>query len=304
VALKQHEEWSIRVARDRDLASARRIVPNVYTARAAPDRVLIATRTGQNEIAGVAAVAWRTFGTVRGFPLFVQVVEHERRRGLGRALVQAAASESRGETQHLLSWTAFDEASAEAGFARALGFEVARRTLYFEADIHVFFRMIDRIHAQLARRNRIPSNARTVPLEGAPQGAVARLVGEAFDGRHDVALANTLNSGPGGYDKKKSVVLLIDEQVCGALLYRWVDNTPQIDVNVVAPHLRRRWANVALLHHATRNAIEGGARSFRFYCEDTVVDTVNLARRANAPLLHTTLEFAAAVDALANGERT
>jgi hypothetical protein len=71
-----------------------------------------------------------------------------------------------------------------------------------------------------------------------------------------------------------------------------------VDVNVVTPALRRGWANLALLREATRNGLQGGARRFRFSCDDTVADSVNLARRANAILLRATLEFVVSLETL------
>ena len=93
------------------------------------------------------------------------------------------------------------------------------------------------------------------------------------------------------YDQDKSAVLLRGNEVKGALLYMWNDGNPIIDVNVVAPELRRGPANVLLLEAATRNALEGGGISFRFRCEEHVRDTVNLARRSGAKLARVQLAF-------------
>lgn len=288
----------IRLARHTELAIVRRLVPNVYTASSAPDRVLVAAQPGDDEIIGVVAIAWRGWGKPPGFPIFIYVVDCARRHGLGRALVIEAARACRSDIDRFHGWMAAEAGTPEALFARAIGFQVHRRTLHFEADGLAFYSMIDAIHARIRRRARIPPGVTTVPLASVPHASVARLVSATFGSRYDVALANTLGSGAGGYDREKSVVLLVDNKVCGALLYRWAGGTPQIDVNVVAPQLRRGWGNVALLHHAVRNGLEAGARSFRFHCEDSIIDTVNLARRANAKLLRTVLEFSVALDDL------
>jgi hypothetical protein len=158
--------------------------------------------------------------------------------------------------------------------------------------------MIDRIHSRVQRRSRMPPDARIAPLASVPHARVARLVTEAFGSRYDAVLAATQGRGAGGYDREKSVVLLVRDQVCGALLYRWDDDCPDIEVNVVAPAFRGGWANIALLHAATRNGLDGGARRFRFKCEDAVIDSVNLARRAGAKLLRTTIEFCLPLDVL------
>lgn len=212
--------------------------------------------------------------------------------------MREAAALCRGDIDRFHGWTAIEPDAPAARFAAAMGMQVHRRTLHYEADGRAFFAMIDAIHARMGQHGRIPSQAATVPLGAVPHAAVARLVSSTFGSRYDRALAATAGAGPGGYDREKSVVLLVNGQVAGALLYHWADGTPRIDVNVVAPNLRRTWGNVLLLHHATRNGLEAGARTFRFHCEDGVTDTVNLARRAHALLLRTELEFSVALDAL------
>jgi len=69
-------------------------------------------------------------------------------------------------------------------------------------------------------------------------------------------------------------------------------------VRVVSPTLRGRWANVLLMHDATRNGLAAGARRFHFHCEDGNADTLSLARRVGAPALRTALEFSAPLETL------
>ena len=69
-------------------------------------------------------------------------------------------------------------------------------------------------------------------------------------------------------------------------------------MRVVDPRLRGGWANIAMLWRAARNGLESGGQRFRFYCDDTVADTISLARRAGASHVRTTVEFSAPLGAL------
>lgn len=292
---------SIRAANAAELPAVRRIVPSLFGVARAPDRLLVCVDEAERKVIGVAAIAWNLWGAPPGFPLWVHVLEGYRRRGHGRALLAAAAHAARSDAAIFHAWSALDEHDEGCEFLRAVGFAQLRRTLHYEADGATFFAMIAGARSRLARRGRIPADARTVPLRDAPYAGVAHLVSSAFGTRHEVALAATRNQRAGGYDRDRSVVLMVGEDVRGALLYRWANGVPEIDVNVVGPGLRRGWANVLLLHDATRNGLEGGASRFRFHCEDRVLDTINLARRSGAKLLRTSVEWSARIGPLIAG---
>src|SRR5690348_16052420 len=100
-------QWSIRPAQRREAAVVRRLVPALYRADVAPDRVLVAA-SGDARV-GVASGAWRAFGKPPGLPLHVHVIEAARRRGCGRALVRAAAEACRHDTDRLHGWDSVEE---------------------------------------------------------------------------------------------------------------------------------------------------------------------------------------------------
>jgi len=289
-------QWSIRPAQRREAAVVRRLVPALYRADVAPDRVLVAA--SGDAIVGVASIAWRAFGKSPGFPLHVHVIEAARRRGCGRALVRAAAEACRHDTDRLHGWDSVEEGTPAARFAAAAGFTVLRRMLHYETDGEPFYAMVAAIHARLRQRGAIPPDAHTVPLAEAPHAEVAALLSEAFGSRYDDALSRIRTNAPGGFDAQCSVVLIVDGRAQGALLYRVADGLPVIDVRVVSPTLRGRWANVLLMHDATRNGLAAGARRFHFHCEDGNADTLSLARRVGAPALRTALEFSAPLETL------
>lgn len=296
-------ELEIRRAQPAELARVRRLAPDLYKAGSAPDRVIVAVRSAASELIGIAAIAWRNWGQPPGFPVYVHVTDEWRCKGVGRALVSAAARECRSDIDRFYGWSSVDEPSAAWLFARAVGFHVHRRTLHFEADVLTFYSMVNSIHERLSKHARIPPAAKIVTLASVPPAPVARLLSETFGTPYERVLANVEGKGPGAHDAERSVVLIVNGEVQGALLYRWADGTPEIDANVVAAHLRGGWANVVLLRHATQNGLAAGARRFRFLCDDTIADTVNLARRANARVIRTAIEFSCALDDLLQNPR-
>jgi len=274
------------------------MVPQLFTAETAPDTLLVACAMDHSHPIGVCAIAWRFWGTPPGFPLHVHVAECARRKGVGRALVRAAAGWCRDNTGRFHAWDAVEEGSEAEAFARAVGFTLLRRTLYFDAELAACEALVEPIYGRLRDYGAIPANAEVVSLRAAPAREVARLVSESFDSPIDDLLANVRGRVPGGFDLEYSFVLMLDGAVCGALLQRRMGDLPQVEVSVIAPAFRLGWAAVVLLREAARRGNAAGARQIRFRCEDGVIDTVNLARRVGARLARTAVEYSAPLDAL------
>jgi hypothetical protein len=282
-------EVVIRRAEAGEARACRMLMPETFTADFAPE-LWVAIDGSTSRIAGAAAVAWRPFLEPPGFPVQVHVVPPWRRRVSATALLGAASRAAIGSTSRLHGWSSVPEDSPAASFLMATGFGVRRRLLGFEADGPRFYAMIKAIHDRLTSAGKIPPGFKVVELREAATEAVASLVAETFRDTPGVILAG-IERGLVGYDAEHSVVLLDNGEVRGALLYKWNGGTPQIDINVVAPELRRSAANVLLLEAATRNGLDGGARSFRFSCEESVRDTMNLVRRAGATPTGATIAF-------------
>jgi len=286
----------IRPARGAEVAVARRMVPEVFKAAIAPDRVLLARAADDVQPIGVAALAWRPWGTPAGFPIHVRVVERARRQGVGRALVRAAALLSRDDTDRFHAWDAVDEGGDGDAFARAAGFTPQRRTLHYQADLAACQAIVQPIHERLQGYGAIPPDAAVVALREAPAHEVARLVSNAFGARYDAMVASI--GARGGFDADLSFVLMHEGAVAAAILQRFVDGVPHVEVSVVAPALQCGWAVVVLLHEAARRGLAAGGHRVGFRCEDGVRDTVNLARRVGARLTRTAVEHSAALEAL------
>jgi len=232
---------------------------------------------------GAAALIWVAAGDPPAFPVAVHVRPEWRGQGIGRSLVEAAAGFAAAEVPALQPWGLLDEASEEAAFCLATGFIVHHRMLHFEGEAEAMEAMLARYRERFDESGYVPAGARIVSLPEAPAEAVANLVAREF--HNSPALMQARFQGRLGRapDPDRSVVLLLDGVVMGAQLVTLGDDAvPEVEANVVHPSLRRGWANLLLTHEGTRAGVLHGSRRFRFYCDDRVIDTVNLARRSGA----------------------
>jgi GNAT superfamily N-acetyltransferase len=284
---------AVRPARDHEARACRVLMPETFSATYAPE-LWVAVDHSTSRIAGAAAVGWRPLPSLSGFPVQVHVLPPQRRRGIGTALIEAVAEACATSTRHLHAWANEPEGSGAARFLQAVGFEPHRRLLHFEADGPRFYATIKAIYDRVVRSGKIPSDFRVVSLREASLEETAALVAGAFRDV-PVSTAMALARGLMNYDKEKSVVLLSEGAVKGALLYHWNDGLPTIDVRVVAPDLRNGPANLLLLEAATRKGLEGGATGFCFHCEESVRDTISLARRSGSKATGAKISFVRAL---------
>ena len=284
-----HPAFDIRPAVAEDTVTCRTLLPDAFPAIGRPPELLVAH--GPDGIAGAAAVAW----VPNGFPVLLHVATPWRRRGIGRALLEAAAASVRGETRALRSWGTVAEASPAAGLLRAAGFAPTRRFLWFETGAAAFetsmTRLLDRLH------RRVPADGRVVTLAEAPKQGVVRLVAPGFAALpHDVAV-RLMPGARNGFDPALSLVVLRGEAVVGAMLCRAAEGALRVEVNIVAPGLRGGWVNLVMLEAMARRGRQAGFGRFRFGCEPDVRDTIGLARRSGATALPEELDMRRAIPA-------
>jgi GNAT superfamily N-acetyltransferase len=276
------ESLEVRRAEDDEARASRLLLSEVFGVGQAPD-LWVAIDRETSLLVGAAAIGWQPVFEPPGCLLHLHVPAPLRRRGIGRALVEATARACAGQTPCLHSWMAVSDGEAAAAFLSAVGFEPSRRALEFAATGSDYAKAkvaLDR----LAAAGQIPRGFRVVPLGEAPAEDVARLVAEHFRDAPVAALSG-LARGVSSHDREKSVVLLDGDAVRGALIYRWNDGDPSVDAWVVAPESRGSIASFLLLEAAVRQALESGAQRFRFTCSDDNTNTIGLARRAGATLV-------------------
>nr|WP_294545150.1 GNAT family N-acetyltransferase [uncultured Rhodopila sp.] len=287
-------DFFIRDAERAELRACRMLLPETFSPGNAPEALVAFGR--HDDLAGAAAIGWQAVGDPAAFPVSVHVLPKFRRQGLGRALLDAAAALARGEAAALQPWTALREDSEAAAFCLACGFGVHHRILHFSGEAERMEAMLAAYREKLDRSGWIPAGARVVALPDAPPDEVANLVAREFHNHPERMLARLSCLAGTPPDPQRSVVLLLDGMVVGAQLVSIaVDGVPEVEANVVIPSLRRGWANLLLTHEGTRIGVLRGSRRFRFFCDDRVIDTVNLARRSGAEKVATDVVLRRAV---------
>jgi len=270
---------AVKLAPESEVAACAALLPEVNSPKA---EFLIARCDGA--FAGAAAVAWESWTQPAGFPLWIQVLPAFRRKGVGRALVEAAAEFIQGETGGLWSHEALRDDSSATAFLQACGFQNLRRQHHFIADIDPLMANIEPSLARLRQRDRIPSDARVVPLAEAPIDKVGWLVSAELGSgplrvierlRHAAAAGATSR-------RERSIVAMEGSDVTGVLICSVKDSVGVVDAWVTAPGWRGGWTNLLLLEAILSQGKADGYDAFRFHCDETVKDTMKLARRSGA----------------------
>ena len=263
------------------------MMPDLFAPTHAPD-LWVALEDGV--LAGVGAVSWHRTSQPAGFPVYVHVEPAWRRRGIATALVEGIAEAARQDAPCLNSWFDVAPGSDAAAFCAATGFACVRQVFEFEAEMKKFYDLIKLTYDRFALRGKLTGDFHIVSLAEAPADQVAALVADNFA----LASASALTQvalGTSSHDPDKSVALLKEGRVLGALLYSWNGGDIGIDAWVVAEEARGSAANLLLVEAASRRALDAGAWRFRFSCTDDVRDTINLARRGGAVQTATKARF-------------
>src|SRR5262249_5469088 len=87
-------------------------------------------------------------------------------------------------------------------------------------------------------------------------------------------------------NRELSVVLQLDREVVGIALGRtFEDSTCEVDSRALHPSVRRRWANLWILHEGLRRGIAGGLHTMRYFTLDEHQDTRQLSERVGGGLI-------------------
>jgi GNAT superfamily N-acetyltransferase len=265
---------SVNTAREQEAPACLALLPELA---GAPAELLIARQNGK--FAGAAAVVWANWTEPAGFTVQVRVLGAARRQGVGRRLIETAADLADGETDGLWSLRATPLASAEAKFLEACGFLPRKREHYFEVELEP---MLDSIHAVAQRyreRVQIPQGAEVVDLAdiNGPLDEIAWLIAREFNG-NPVAHVQSLYQRRQDPDDK-SVVVRINGEVAGVLLSRAKGAILTVDIRVVAARWRMSWPNLMMMEEGLFRARAAGRQQIKFFCDESLNDTRNLAKR-------------------------
>ena len=260
-----------------------------------PVELLIAKRG--HAIVGAAALRWRNESDPPGFPLALHVLPPERRRGIGRRLLDAAIDLACEETPGLWSLSYAVAGTAAADFLSACGFTPKRREHHFEAAIDALLADVGPRANRLRDRGRVSEEVRIVPLSEAPLDDVGRLLAKELGAAASVVverLGRRVSAPEETGDRSR--VALRGDRVEGAILWQVRDGVALVEARVVHPSSRGGWLNVALLEDGLIRGRAEGLERLRFHCGDTVRDTLSLARRCDATEMEVRAYYYLAVD--------
>ncbi len=242
--------------------------------------VLVARRRGA--LAGAAAMQWQSWRKPAGFPLLIHVLPDHRRRGVGRALLAAAADLAQAETDGFWSGSPLATDGQAAAFLKAVGAVRGDLQHHFEARIEALLQNVTPLLTWLARRE--GGIGPTIqPLSATTIEAVGWLVSSELGGGPFGAMHRlTMRLGGPGAALDRSQVATVDGVVAGVILWRIQDGMAVVDARVVALPWRGGSLNLRLLEAVMRRCAAEGLTHVRFHCDEAVRDTLSLARRCAA----------------------
>jgi len=253
------------------------------------DALVATDDEASRRVIGAVAVSPMMRRTPRPGPnVALHVIEPWRRRGVGGALLNAAANlaAARG-AQALYAWKPLNPEGVETPSWRGLGFDQVINCPLNRIDATRTVELLQPLYDRLQRRGEIPEEARMVCLQEANPDEVVDLATTylAASGARGKLKDRVLGRHPAPLDPILSRVLLHRERVVGVMLGRPVHaHTALVEVNVVHPAVRGRWANVWLKLDATSRARDLGLTTFIYETYQHHADTAKLTSRLDGVL--------------------
>ncbi|RFP12940.1 MULTISPECIES: GNAT family N-acetyltransferase [unclassified Duganella] len=286
----------VAVAQPGELDLAFALLPHVANQGVAAESVLVARRLGDHAIVGAAAfsaIPWEVRRS--GLRGAIFVLPSQRQRGVGGALLAALSGTLRQwDVDYLHAWGEWDTANAPPFLARN-GFVPQRAVLHFEVDTRNACQQTNLMLERLRAGRRIPAGAAVLPLapRHLPQAialydSYAQLPHGTAAARFDAALANPAYAA-------LSQAVELDGELIGLLLCKPNQELPEVDLWITQPGHRHGWPALMLLDAAARQLAKLAGPRFRFHCNDAAGATLQMARRVDAMLLHTTHTYALAL---------
>jgi len=213
----------------------------------------------------------------------IHVPKPYRRRGVATALLDHLAARARNDSvRAVVGLLDPQERDGALPFFISRGFRCVDRMTTFESKVEVMAAWLFERLAWLRERGEIPASAKIVPLRDAPIRPVAELHARSIAGTVPQleAFFTELARGPDGGD---SVVLLIDDVVCGYHQYEFRGNLGTTHALAVSEDLRgggagSGWAGLLLLADRVEECTRRGVERSRYSCLSTVRPTLRLAK--------------------------
>ena len=279
---------SLRIAEGAERRACRMLLPDGDRLGHLGDLLIATTAEPSPQVLGaLSLLPLRDAEGAGGVFASARVVRTWRRRGVGTLLLEAAVAEARRLGAGSIVVQADAAASPEgAAFLAARGFAPAEVLTTFEVATDAVVAYLRPLVDRLRSADRIPPEARMVPLRDAPLVAVARLHAEHLAGSVR-GVCETLNDLLARSDADDNAVLLIGEEVHGLLIGNTVDGLTVVDAEVLSPACRvsggsSGWASVFMLAERLEWGLSRGSRITRFSCTSGNRPTRRLAQRLGA----------------------
>ncbi|MGH6987430.1 MAG: GNAT family N-acetyltransferase [Caulobacteraceae bacterium] len=251
-------------------------------AQGLPAILAIARRGG--ELAGAAALCWRSWQEPSGFPASIHVLPSHRRRRVGRALFTWCTDRIRGEAGGLWTFAPVPLTGPRAGFCDALGLRPEKTVRHFTGGIAALLANLAPVAERRRSRGHAGSAFAFAPLGEQNAEDVGWLVSAEFGGGPISALhrlrRRAANGPPAGPDR--SFVAMADGRIAGVVMWRIEEGAAVIDAQVVARRWRRSALNLLMMEEGLKRGLAENLSEIRFFCEAGNSDTLGLARRCGA----------------------
>jgi GNAT superfamily N-acetyltransferase len=270
--------FALRAAQATDAKACRMLLPMMPSG----SQFIVAVDNRHRLVVGAAGItpSPRT-QPLPGPGVMVHVIPPCRRSGIGRRLVDAAASAA-GKRGALALYAAQRCACGSPAMEdwRRLGFETCEIVEEHELPLTEFVPRLAPLVTRLRQQGRIPSDARIVPLHAADRAQVLQLHLDHMGGDRQSLHQRLRGEGAGAFHPRYSRVLLVGDRTAGCILaHRKSRYVASVDANIVTPELRRGWANIWLKLEATQGALSLGITHFHFTSFDQYDDTRSFTRK-------------------------
>lgn len=228
----------------------------------------------------------------------LHVIPPCRRNGIGRSLVSALAAHAveRGD-EALYAARRVDVDGEEFAAWCALGFGPLEIVEHHALDIGAIVPRLAPLIDWLRNHDRIPANARIVPLYAADRDQVLQLHLDHLGGDRENLLRRLAGVSPESFHPRYSRVLLLDDRAVGCVLaHRSGAREATVDAVVVIPELRNDWANAWLKFEACQGAMAIGVTHLNFASFDQYKDTRLFTAQAGGATIRKTALFALPIE--------
>jgi len=263
-AVQEPSPWIIRAPRKEELTAVRALLPVAFQGNPAP-KLTVATEksSGDSGQVVVGAASLRLLPNRKnptGGRFLIAVPENQRRRGIGRALLQSLNQDfEQSSAKMLIAGIPVVAGSLADSFLKACKLDIIQHTRDYLAEVSQIEAMLNPLFS------RLPSNP-TVQIKSLEQ--VARPPLQEFILTHlggtPQEVGIRLQGGRTGFSRKHTQILVVKEVVAGASLIRCDGANARLLGLALKPQLQRTAAYPKLLEASLLSLRNAGYKTIHF----------------------------------------